>query len=703
MLPAVAALSAVAHAQPAADLVRSYTGCCNMGWGVADVADLDGDGRRDFVAGAPNGGQVVAYSTQSATPLWTATPGIGSFGWSIGDAGDRDGDLRSEIIAGAPNAASGGAARVLSGLDGQVSLVLPRPSGASQYGYAVSSLPDLNGDLIGELLVGAPGGNGAVYVQSGSDGSVLRTQTGTAGSQFGSGVSSIADIDGDEIRDYVVGAPNDGPGRAYVYSGASGALLHTLSAQSAGSRFGDFFVADAGDVDADGTTDIYVGAYNETGANGAAYVFSGATGLRIHRIAGTTGEGLGPGRSAGDVDGDGHADIIVGAYTYGGGGVSQGGRIGIFSGADLSFLTRMNGTRPGGQFGFDAVGLGDVTGDGRLDFIVASSPASTVDLFAGVVNAQATTGGLQFKFPIKPAVGGWISPTSNFGGISFDLNFDVDRPVANGEWQFQENGAARVVFFQGDLIYSSQEQLVQTGIFATLDSPTFTFTGRSDYSNPVVGTNGTPVFTGRNIRIEFRSPRDGTFIDNPGQPDQRSHHIVGTLRGLPLVAPVDYSGDWVLIGSRDSASQHDEAVVRVALSSLAAPSGFRVVDASGSAAPFGIATPQAGARLYRLQCVDADVGGCQLLTEVLLSRCGTSCVAGTETMLLWINPDETGRLGSVTREANGTIVLYDLGIPDTLAFGDTDRINLRRKESTAVFEFQIVRAPVAPAQQQAHE
>lgn len=389
----LALLASLARAQPAADLVRSYTGCCNMGWGVADVTDLDGDSRRDFVAGAPGGSRVVAYSSASATPLWTSAPGIGSFGWSISDAGDRDGDLRSEIVAGAPNAAGGGAARVLSGADGQVVLVLPLPSGASQYGYAVSALPDLDGDMIGELLVGAPGGNGAVYVQSGSDGSLLRTQTGTAASQFGSGVSSIADIDGDQMRDYVVGAPNDGPGRAYVYSGASGALLHTLSAQSTGSRFGEFFVADAGDVDADGTTDIYVGAYGETGGNGAAYVFSGATGLRIHRIAGTPGEGLGPGRSAGDVDGDGHADIIVGAYTYSGGGVSQGGRIGIFSGADLSFLTRVNGTRPGGQFGFDAVGIGDVTGDGRLDFIVASSPASTVDLFAGVVDRDIFANG----------------------------------------------------------------------------------------------------------------------------------------------------------------------------------------------------------------------------------------------------------------------------------------------------------------------
>ena len=684
-----------ALAQPAANLARSYTGCCGLGWAVADIADLDGDGRRDFIASAVNGGagQVVAFSSANATPLWTAAPGLVDFGWSLSSAGDLDGDGRSEVIAGTPNV-GGGRVLVLSGLDGQVRLTLMPPAGASRYGYAVSSLPDLNGDQVGELLIGASGGNGAVYVQSGSDGSVLRTQTGTADSEFGAGVSSLADIDGDQVRDYVVGAPGDGLGRAYVYSGASGDLLFTLNAQSGNGKFGEFFVSDAGDVNADGITDIYVGAYSEGNNAGAAYVFSGSTGTRLFRIAGAAGEGLGPGRAAGDVDGDGHADIVVGSYTFGGAGVNQGGRATVFSGADQSVLTRVNGTRAGGQLGYDAVGLGDVTGDGRLDFIVASAPANTVDLFAGVVGGPPPVDDTpQFKTPIKPAVGGWISPASNFGGISFDLNFDIDRPVANGEWQFQENGAARVVFFQGDLIYASQEQLVQTGVFATLDSPTFTFIGRADYSNPVVGNNGTPVFTGRSIRIEFRSPRDGTFIDNPGQPDQRNHHIVGTLRGLPLVAPVDYAGDWVFIGSEDSASEHRDTSVRVALEPVATPSGYRVVDVSGAAAPYGIAPPQTGARLYQLQCVDSDANGCLLLKNTFLKSCAANCVAGTELMLLWINPNETGGLISVSREANGTIALYDFGVPDTLAFGDTDRINVRRKEAASIFEFQLVRAP----------
>ncbi|MEO8461093.1 MAG: FG-GAP-like repeat-containing protein, partial [Dokdonella sp.] len=395
----------VAHAQSSPDLVRSYTGCCGLGWAVADIADLDGDGRRDFVVSVINANQVVAYSTANGTPLWTSTPaGLAAFGSAISSAGDINGDGRSDVIAGAPLVPGGGAVRLISGLNGQILLAPPKPVGAVRYGSAVSALPDMNGDGVGELLVGAPGGNGAVYVQSGSDGSVLRTHTGTPASEFGAGVSSLADIDGDGIRDYVVGAPGDGPGRAYVYSGATGSLLFTLTSQSAGGHFGEFFVADAGDVDADGTTDIYVGAYDEAVHNGAAYVFSGRTGLRLFRIGGTSAEGMGPGRAAGDVDGDGHADIIVGSYTYSGAGIGQGGRVSIFSGADQSVLARVNGTRPGGQLGFDAVGVGDVTGDGRLDFIVASSPASAVDLFAGVLNSTPPSATLHFDSAAGPTM-----------------------------------------------------------------------------------------------------------------------------------------------------------------------------------------------------------------------------------------------------------------------------------------------------------
>ena len=389
-------------AQPAPNLIRSYQGPASLGWAVADIADLDGDGKRDFIASALNTGQVIAYSSAQLTPLWTATPGLNSFGRAIASAGDVNGDGRSDVVAGAPSAGLAGQLRLLSGLDGQVLMSLTGPATSTRFGDAVSSIEDLDGDGVRELLVGAAGGSGWLHIVGADDGALIRSVQGNtafANGAFGAGVAALRDIDRDGVEDYVVGAPGNAGGRAYVYSGASGQLLHTLAPQIAGGQFGEFFVADAGDVDGDGTIDIYVGAYAENNNNGAAYVFSGATGLRIHRIGGTPGEGLGPGRGIGDVDGDGLADLVVGAYTYSGAGLNQGGRVGVFSGANLSFLMRINGSRLNGQFGFDCVGLGDVDGDGRLDFIVASSPANSVDLFAGVVNRAGFVDGFEADRP----------------------------------------------------------------------------------------------------------------------------------------------------------------------------------------------------------------------------------------------------------------------------------------------------------------
>lgn len=185
-----------------------------------------------------------------------------------------------------------------------------------------------------------------------------------------------------------------------------------------------------------------------------------------------------------------------------------------------------------------------------MNTAIRSTAAWALGLILGLATAaQAQAPNpLAFTGTLNPAVGGWISPETNFGGITFDLIYDPTRPVVAGQWQFQVDGVAKDVFFQADMDYRTQDEYISTGIFATLDSPTFTFTGRADYSNPVYGGGGTAVMTGRNIRIEFASSRTGTFIDNPGQPDERRFPIVSYLRGLPLVAPIHYSGEWVFIG-----------------------------------------------------------------------------------------------------------------------------------------------------------
>jgi hypothetical protein len=407
----------VAGAQPAPNLLRSYLGSPSTGWAVADVSDLDRDGKRDFVAGANASRQLIAYSSARTAPLWTATSTALNFGYAMSGVGDIDRDGLEDVLVGAPGQPVGpapGSAVLLSGANGAVLRTFTPPAGALAFGAAVGGFDDVNGDNVGELLVGAPG-SGAVFVISGSDGVVLRTLIGSPGSSFGAGVAKLRDGDGDNVSEIIIGAPLDLGGRVYVHSGANGSRRFTLASAQPGGRFGEFFVSDAGDVNGDGTHDVYVGDYAEGGVNGAAYVFSGRDGARLHRIVGTPGEGLGPGRGAGDVNGDGRADIVVGAYTFSGAGVNQGGRAAVFSGADASFLMRVNGTRPGGQFGFDAVGIGDVNDDGRLDFIVASSPANAVDLFAGVVDRPA-------QFAINASLSGaWFNARTPGQGVLIEV------------------------------------------------------------------------------------------------------------------------------------------------------------------------------------------------------------------------------------------------------------------------------------------
>ena len=151
------------------------------------------------------------------------------------------------------------------------------------------------------------------------------------GGFFGYTVSGVPDVDGDGAGDVIVGAVFEDPGpsppaagRAYVFSGVTGAPLHTLASPNEEPEgFFGTAVAGVGDVDGDGRGDVIVGAGESGGAlnAGRAYVFSGATGILLHTLVSPhpTRDGSFGNAVAGvpDLDGDGRGDVVVGARIEG--------------------------------------------------------------------------------------------------------------------------------------------------------------------------------------------------------------------------------------------------------------------------------------------------------------------------------------------------------------------------------------------------
>ncbi len=360
---------------------------------------------------------------------WTAQGNKASarFGAAVGTAGDVNGDGYSDIIIGAPlfNSVSGGEGAAFvyhGGLSGPGSpgtpgnadwMVINTDSGA-YYGNSAASAGDVNGDGYGDVIVGAnvPGKTAAgdVYVYHGTPGGLVTSHAWTAagdqvGMQFGIAVNTAGDVNGDGYSDIIVGASSAANGEteegaAYVYHGSSNGLALPGDTRLTGNPgnadwFGEsnqaeayygISAATAGDVNGDGFSDIVVGSYRYTNGEsneGRAFVYYGArSNLSADHdwIAAGDNPYAGPHfgcsvNSAGDVNGDGYGDIIVGAYMF---SIFWGeeGKIYVFYGNDQGLPVEADWTAEGSGFaqwiGFDAGNAGDVNGDGYGDIIVGS-------------------------------------------------------------------------------------------------------------------------------------------------------------------------------------------------------------------------------------------------------------------------------------------------------------------------------------------
>ena len=182
-----------------------------------------------------------------------------------------------------------------------------------------------------------------------------------------------------------VGAQDAGPGnrgRAYVYQVIDGQpkLKFHIDGDQQSVDLGKMFVAFPGDLNGDGTPDVYASDFlDNSGARGAGKVVlcSGVDGSRLYEIAGQQpGEGLGTSPSdAGDIDGDGVGDLAVGAWQHASGAPS-GGRVTLYRGTDGQPLATWTCNQQGDTFGFDSVGIGDVDGDGVGDLLITSAWAN---------------------------------------------------------------------------------------------------------------------------------------------------------------------------------------------------------------------------------------------------------------------------------------------------------------------------------------
>ncbi len=313
---------------------------------------------------------------------WDGETANDQFGWIARSVGDVDGDGVPDVVASAPG---GGYANVYSGRDGRVLLTLTAEGGKTdRFGSHISGAGDVDRDGYSDVIVGAPensaGGSkaGRAYVYSGKDGHRLLTLTGErAGDRFGSTVAGYTDRTHAFL---IVGAAAAGPrrtGRVYVYENLATTPRFVIDSDETGNALGAMFVSVAGDVDGDGVPDIYASDWSNNAkgwSTGRIYVHSGKNGHRLFTLTGdTAGDGFGIGPAvAGDVDHDGHADLIVGSWQYGQTVVS-GGRASLYSGKNGKLLRTFTSRVPGDTFGFDAVGLGDVDGDGTIDFLITAA------------------------------------------------------------------------------------------------------------------------------------------------------------------------------------------------------------------------------------------------------------------------------------------------------------------------------------------
>lgn len=378
-------------------LLHTFTGTTGMqiGDSLARLNDTNGDGSSELVVGEAHAGSVVRIYSNLAL-IHTLNPeqageSLGRSG-ALARMGDVNNDGIDDLLVGAwendTNGADAGAARIYSGADGSIIRTMLGDGPGDLFGRYVIGSPDLTGDGVWDYVISAPGDItnpstfGYARVFDGATGAPIVTLTSTEGDDGFGPLTRPWNWDGLGFRDIFVGAPladSNGvdAGRVYVFNklGTELTAASPLVGDGPNARFGASLVR-PGDVTGDGDPDLVVGAPGEVTSGGKAgylEIYEMGASSATHRIDGPKGAGFGAVTAyAGDLDGDGFRDLLVGSPQDSSRG-EKGGAGYVYSGnsADSwAILGSAAHSNENAMMGSSVVGGGDFNGDGVLDFAI---------------------------------------------------------------------------------------------------------------------------------------------------------------------------------------------------------------------------------------------------------------------------------------------------------------------------------------------